>query len=69
MVLSFDIYRRSLRTLGCKVLIIEPGGVKTNINDIEKNLKAFDAFWKRAQSEGRIDLSEDVNVVFQKGQS
>lgn len=68
MVLIFNIYRRSLRTMGCKVLIIEPGTVKTNIVDVEKSLKAFEVVWRRAQSEGRINSSEDINDVFQKGQ-
>ena len=54
--------------MGCKVLIIEPGTVKTNIVDVEKSLKAFEVVWRRAQSEGRINSSEDINDVFQKGQ-
>ncbi|XP_078579917.1 retinol dehydrogenase 16-like [Branchiostoma floridae x Branchiostoma japonicum] len=54
-----DSLRRAMRAFGVKVLIIEPGFFRTEINNKENALRLLDHTWQRQSPETRTEYGEE----------
>ena len=61
-----DSLRNEMRHFGVKVHIIEPGGFRTNIASVEKNIQCLDRLWKHLDADTKecygIEYCEKGNI-------